>query len=80
MNNGSGSKNRWIMGLHLKGRKERENEDLHLFRELHKREKERTACLLLPVDDLEHSNGGTYNSMISTPKPFLVLLTFSISL
>lgn len=57
MNNGSASKNRW--GLHLKGRKERDNEDLHLFREMHKRDKERTACLLLPVDDLEHSNSGT---------------------
>lgn len=59
MNNGSGSKNRWMMGLHLKGGKERNNEDLHLFRELHKRDKERTACLLLPLDDLEHNHDGT---------------------
>ncbi|XP_022928960.1 putative uncharacterized protein DDB_G0282133 isoform X1 [Cucurbita moschata] len=54
----NGSKTRWMMGLHLKGRKESDNEDLHLFRELHKRGKERTACFLLPVHDLEHSNGG----------------------
>ncbi|XP_038907224.1 BUD13 homolog [Benincasa hispida] len=60
MNNGSGSKNRWMMGLHLKGRKERDNEDLHLFRDLHKRDKERTTCFLLPVDELEHNHGGTY--------------------
>ncbi|KAL0542417.1 hypothetical protein IC582_022524 [Cucumis melo] len=59
MNNGNGSKNRWMMGLHSKGRKERDNEDLHLFRELYKRDKERTASLLLlPVDDLEHNHGG----------------------
>ncbi|CAK9310807.1 unnamed protein product [Citrullus colocynthis] len=56
MNNGSGSKNRWMMGLHLKGGKERNNEDLHLFRELHKRDKERTACFLLPVDDIENNH------------------------
>ncbi|OMO53256.1 hypothetical protein CCACVL1_28772 [Corchorus capsularis] len=45
----------------LNGRRKLErDEDLLLFRELHKREKDRVASLLLPVSDEFEPNGGNY--------------------
>ncbi|KAJ4824763.1 hypothetical protein Tsubulata_024395 [Turnera subulata] len=46
-------------GMPLNGRKDRD-EDLLLFKELHKREKDRQASLLQPVSDEFESNNGNY--------------------
>ncbi|XP_021275551.1 muscle M-line assembly protein unc-89-like isoform X2 [Herrania umbratica] len=47
-------------GLPLNGRKLERDEDLLLFRELHKRDKDRIATLLQPVSDEFEPNGGNY--------------------
>jgi hypothetical protein len=45
----------------IKGRKDRD-EDLLLFKELHRREKDRLACLLQPVsDEFEPNIAGKFN-------------------
>ncbi|XP_017982334.1 PREDICTED: uncharacterized protein LOC18589499 [Theobroma cacao] len=47
-------------GVPLNGRKLERDEDLLLFRELHKRDKDRIASLLQPVSAEFEPNGGNY--------------------
>lgn len=51
-------------GVPLNGRKLERDEDLLLFRELHKRDKDRIASLLQPVSAEFEPNGGTHLSIL----------------
>ena len=55
------------------------DEDLLLFRELHKREKDHVVSLLAPVSDDFEANGKFFNSQLELPSRYPMQLEACIS-